>query len=241
MTEAKLSGRRVSEAAVRAIEQPEFTETWHPYAHKVVLNVLARAFLKEGLSIVRKEYSLSKDGSNMFGVWEIEGLEDKEVRLAAGFRNSISKQLSWAIGVGERVFVCDNLVFKAQFIEFRKHTAGLSEKIMVQMAQKAIHQIVTIQFTELKAWHTSLKEYSLTEERYSVLVVKALKQGLIRPSKFYKFVELYESERYSASLHGLHGAMTELIRDDRLFQNERRNRQIAGFIDEAQAESSTRS
>lgn len=233
MTEATLSGTRVSEKEVRAVPQPEFTETWHPFAHKIVLDVLARAFRKEGFDIARKEYSLSNDGSNMFGVWEVEGVETKDVRLAAGFRNSISKQLSWAVGVGERVFVCDNLIFKARFIEFHKHTQGLTQQIMVAMAQSAIRQIVTTQFDELKTWHKSLKEYELDERQSSVLIVRALKRKIIRSSRFDEFIGLYESERYERTLYGLHGAMTELVRDERLFRTERRSRQIAEFIDES--------
>ena len=233
MTKATLLGTRAREGEVRAVKQPKFTKTWHPWAHGTTLNVLAEAIEKEGLKPIQKEYSLSNNGDNMFGVWEIQGMETKEVRLAIGFRSSISKQLAWAVGVGERVFVCSNLIFKAQFIELRRHTAGLDESVMITMAQRAIHQIVTKEFDEIKAWHENLKGISLEERRCSVLIVRALKRKIIRPSQFDQFIELYESKRYSKTLHGLHGAMTEVVRDERLFRVERRTRQIAEFIDEA--------
>jgi len=233
MTEAQLSGKRTTEEAVCAVEQPDFTETWHPYAHSVVVDVLSKAMLHEGLVTVKREYSLSEDRTNMFGVWEVKGTETEEVRLAIGFRNSTSKQMAWAIGVGERVFVCSNLIFRAKFIEMHKHTAGLSEEVMVNMARKAIYQIVNTGFEELKVWHEELKGYSLTEEHSSMFMVRALRRRIIRPAKFKKFIELYDSTSYSATLHGLHGAMTEMVRDDKLYINERRNRDISRFIDES--------
>jgi len=234
MTAGKLTGRRVSEEVVRSIEQPDFTKSWHPYSHRIVLDVLEAAVEQEDLIVGEKKYSLSGNGSNMFGVWNILNIKTEEVRLVIGFRNSVSKQLSWAIGGGLDVFVCENLIFRAKFTEFRRHTASFSDEAMIVMARRIIRRVVQRDFTELVNWQNDLKQYPLTEAQSSVLMMRALKEDTVPTQKLYQLIHLYEkSERYTQTLHGFHGAFTEIAKEDSFFTNEWRNQRIAKLIDKA--------
>ena len=232
MVKASLSGTRAKEQEVRAVAQPKFTNTWHPWAHGKVLDVLGNVCKAENLKVARKEYSLSRSGANMFGVWEIDGMQTGETRFAAGFRSSTIKEFALAFTTGARVFVCDNLMFQGTFIEIHKHFATLTIETMTNMVRKVFTQTLS-GYREFSQWHEGLKKVKLSEPQSASLIVKAMKSGVLGVMKFEQFCELYESERYASTLHGFHGAMTELIRDNNLVQTQVKHKQISKFITDA--------
>ena len=116
----------VSESQVRMEEAPSRTATWNPLPHRDVIDAVAAACVKHNWLVERKVYSM-KQSSKMFAVWDLKTMQGSIVKtsdntLSIGIRNSIDKRLSVGLCAGERVFVCDNLCFKGDFVLFRKHT-----------------------------------------------------------------------------------------------------------------------
>lgn len=221
---------RVSEGIVRAEPRPEFTPTWHPYSHAEILDVMEKACQKRKIEIVRKEYSIRKN-SKMFGVWEVN-IGHSDFNFAIGIRNSIDKSHSVGLCAGERVFVCDNLLFRGDFILFRKHTSRLDFEELTLIADETL-EAVYFKFEELVEWHESLRKLSLSREQASLLIVAAMRKEIIPPSKFSKFYDLYfgSESKYSKTLHGFHGATTELMRENNLLTIQSKNDQLCRFID----------
>ena len=85
----------VSEEKLRAVPEPEFTDTWHPLSHAKVIDVIESVVSEYDLKVARKRYAAAQDGQVMFGVWTIEG---EQVRMIHGerlhpaimFRNSVN-------------------------------------------------------------------------------------------------------------------------------------------------------
>ena len=140
------STRRVTELEVRKEPKPEFTPTWSPYSHAEVLDSIGSACTQLNINIVRKEYSIRKN-SKMFGVWEVN-LGHQEVNFAIGIRNSIDKTHSVGLCAGERVFVCDNLIFSGDFVLFRKHTSRLELEDLTILAKESL-ELLYFKFEEL--------------------------------------------------------------------------------------------
>lgn len=224
--------KRVSEEIVRAEAQPVFTDSWHPYSHGQVLDAIGLAVKDAGFKIERKEYSLSP-GALMFGVWEVNR-QDEEERFAIGIRNSINKTMAVGLCAGQRVFVCDNMVFSSEFVLFRKHTGMLDEDEIVFMAREAVAQVVP-QWDRIRAWHEGLKSTEINVQQTSVLTIAAMRQGLINPKQFDRWNELYygngKPSKYTPTLHGWHGATTELMNDIVLYRNSARQARLNDFID----------
>lgn len=223
---------RVSEAAVRAEVRPEFTATWHPWSHGDVLDAVGDAVSRAGFKVERAEYSMSA-GDQMFAVWEIDK-GDPESRFAIGIRNSIAKSLAVGICAGRRVFVCDNLAFSSSFVLFRKHTNGLDIDELFLMARTAMATVVP-QWDHLKAWHERMKRVNLTIREESAITIAALRRNIIQAREFADFERLYHGNgapaKYTATLHGWHGAVTELWNDKALMANAARQKALNDFID----------
>ena len=60
-----------SESEVIAVPQPEFTDTWKPFSHKAVIDVVANTLEEKGIGVIDKTYSLTQNGKNVFppGPW----------------------------------------------------------------------------------------------------------------------------------------------------------------------------
>jgi hypothetical protein len=225
------SSTRVPEAIVRAAPEPAFTKTWRPYSHGAVLDCLAAATKEMKFDVVRKDYSITKNQARMFGVWEIGNKADDELSFAIGFRNSIDKHFAVGLCAGERVFVCDNLIFDSEFILFRKHSGQLSRDELQLTAIEAM-KTVTNRFELLKNWHGKLKEVGIDHKEAALLTVAAMRKELIPPSNYPKFHDLFfdKSTKYTPTLHGWHGAVTELYKDQSLLTVQYKNAELNKFI-----------
>jgi len=228
----------VTEAVVRREPAPAFTSTWHPHSHAAVIDAVDAACKKHGWEIERKVYSL-KPGEKMFGVWDLKTMDNSLVKtsentLSIGVRNSINKEMSVGLCAGERVFVCDNMVFRGDFVLFRKHTGQLSSEELFIMADEAL---LTLQarYNALLTWHESLKEFKLSDANASLLAVAAMRRPypLISPSQFDDFGKLYfdDRPRYTPTLHGFHGAVTEMFQKHPMFYLMQRNERLVNFLD----------
>jgi hypothetical protein len=223
---------RVTEEIVRAEPCPDFTATWHPYSHAAVLDAMAGAVADAGFAIERREYSMSPN-DKMFGVWEINKSND-ELRFAIGIRNSIAKSMAVGLCAGERVFVCDNMVFSSEFILFRKHTGWLDTDELTLMAREAVAAVIP-NWSRIQAWHDRMKSVELDIRSASMITVAAMRRGIISPAHFGEWNDLYHGNgvpaKYTPTLHGWHGATTELMNGLALYRNAARQTQLNAFID----------
>lgn len=215
---AHVNSRRVSEADVMAVPEPPFTETWHPVAHARVLKALEEAASRIELGIKDRAYSMSKNGELMFGSWQLELDADEERAYEIGIRNSINKRFAIGLTAGTRVFVCDNLAFTGEFIDFRKHTNGVDDAELERLAEGAFEKAVP-QLKLFDEWHRSLKTVNLEEDMAKLLTFDAMERGIVSPSRFKEFLECMKTERetHGDTLYAWHGAVTRLMRADSLF------------------------
>ena len=230
---AQKDTRRVPEAIVRAVEPPDFTETWRPYAHSQVLDAMEKACAEANLVPSQREYSLSTTGSRMFGVWQIMDLQNAEagVCLALGIRNSLDKTMAVGLCAGEKVFVCDNLVFQSEFVVFRKHSGLLEVEEIRLLAKEALANVLD-RFHELSMWHQGLHEARLNRQESALLTLAAMKTGIVPPSQYPQFYDLFiaQAAKYESTMFGFHGAVTEMVRETSLFNIHERNEMLEGFI-----------
>lgn len=224
--------KRVSEAEVMAVAEPQWTPTWHPIGHAKVVNALTQAVEDRGLAVRSQEYSLSANGLKMFGVWDIDAGSDDHC-YSLGFRNSMDKSMALGITAGDRVFVCDNMCFSGDYIAFRKHTGGLNLDDLVWMADQAI-EVTMKKMVEFTAWHDKMRGVSLTGDQVKCMTFDFMKQGVFAPSQFKAFGDAVREEyvlRKERDVYMMHGGVTRLMRDKSLFQIADSSRRLAGVCD----------
>lgn len=232
--------KRVEESVVKAIPEPEFTKTWHPVGHGRVIDVMAAACKDYGLEIVNKEYSINKNGSKMFGVWDLDHGGNGGMGFSLGLRNGIAKNMLLGVCAGTRVFVCDNLCFSGTFIKFRKHTSGLDDEELLSIAEEAIGGAI-IEMDKLSEWHKSLKEVYVPRPDFKGMVFDMMQKGVFSPSGFNEYMNHLEDEKKiihgtaldgANSLFAVHGAATRLMRSWNLLRVGDATKILNGICDD---------
>jgi len=230
-------GSRVTEAEVRAVPAVDFTNTWRPYRHGIVLDAVNGALGRKGLEITRGEYGLSNDGFDMFAVLHVkaDGLPVlKGTEPSLGVRSSMAKRLSLGLCVGFHTFVCDNLAFHSDVVLFRKHTGRLSEEEILRLADDAVGQIAP-RMRHLTDWMTVMAGVVLSKSMAIALFGAAVVAGVLPGSQMESAYEaLYRGDHYESdrgNLRGWYGAVTEVIGQRRsLVGYHAANKKVNDFI-----------
>jgi hypothetical protein len=100
----------IDRQALAHIDAPPPTETWYPLKHAVVLDRVCETLEGAGFVIDSTQLSVARNNNRFFGVIRLLNWVTNECSLAVGIRNSTDKSYPIGFCVGERVFVCDNLV-----------------------------------------------------------------------------------------------------------------------------------
>lgn len=225
---------RVTRNEIMAINSPEFTKTWHPISHSEVIKSLDATLKEKGIGIRQETYSVKNEGKNIFGTWVLD-IEKKGTFLQMGFRNSISKNFAVGICAGTWVVACSNMMFKGEFIEFRKHTSGISYNELLEIEDRALDQVIE-QGNSIIKWQDSLRKYELAGPKFKQITYDAMDQGVLAPNHFKVFQEAHAAElELSKSKHGslyeFHGAVTRMNRDLNLFTIDSRTRELCNLCD----------
>ncbi len=220
---------KVTEAEVIQVPAVPFTNSFHPIHHRHIIDAIRSGVVATGLEIVNTQYVLGNNGKRMFGVWDLSGGSD-EMCWSIGIRNSMDKSMALGITAGTRVFVCENLAFSGEFVEFRKHTKGLVLDELEFMAYRAMKKMVA-NLTKFQSWHEGLKSFSLTEWDAKILLVEIMTNNIIPPSKFARFSDLYFGGVYDQTLWGFHETVTDVLRDNNLLTLPKKNKMLNGVLD----------
>lgn len=236
---AHVDTKRVPVEVVMDVPTPDRTRTWGTIGHGQLINTLKEAIGNTDLAIRREEYSLSKDGGKMFGVFTLESDNVEKARML-GFRNSIDKSLAVGLTAGERVTVCDNMVFSGEFIDYHVHRARLTVEVL-QIAAKTALQSMLVKMEEFEVWHEDLNKYAIERVDAEALTFRAVESGVLSPGKFGKFHELFFEKRneendayYDDTLYGFHGAITQLWNKNSLIGTAPRHEGLVKLLNTAQ-------
>jgi hypothetical protein len=238
---AHVDTKRVTVDEVIAVPTPERTKTWGAIGHGDLIETLKYATKEADLEIRREDYSLSKDGGRLFGVFTLTGKSAEKASML-GFRNSIDKTLAVGLTAGTRVTVCDNMVFSGEFIDYHKHIGKLTLDGLRDAARIAVASM-RIKIVQFETWHDELHTFSLTRADAEALTFRAVEQGVLSPGKFGKFHELFFEKRnedndayYKDTLHGFHGAMTQLWNRNSLIGTAPRHEGLVKIMNDAKTD-----
>ncbi len=210
---------RCTEADVRNVPEPEWTDTWHPISHARCIDTIENALSNKGLflKLQKTEYSLSKDGKQCYSTLVL-GNGSKELSQTLIWRNALNKYFSFGICGGTHAWACSNLQMFGEFVEFRKHTSGMDDTELLRVVSKGI-DVIYPKIAAYRVWHLALHNIKFTSENAKALAYEAFQEGIISRSKFTEFHNLLfgEQAKYNPhELYGFHGTCTQLMRDMRM-------------------------
>jgi len=103
---------------------PVKTASYTPVPHKEYVNDILEAADKKGFSLVRSNYSSSREGNIMSGrlvfTGDVSGMD-----MMVGIVNSYDKSKVAMIGIGSQVIICENGLLIADYTMKRKHTTNV--------------------------------------------------------------------------------------------------------------------
>lgn len=150
---------------------------WYPIAHARVVH-FARNMLKDsGFSIKRERFGLSQDNHRFFGVVDLDTPIIEGVSMTVGLRNSTDKTFPLGFCAGTRVFVCDNLAFKAELIVKKKHTLN-GEKNFTEAITHAVGSLKGFKDVEAERIKRFLAQ-ELTEDQADAIILRSLERGIL--------------------------------------------------------------
>ena len=117
--------RWVDYQAACKVELPEPTKTYRVVSNKYAIDRTKELILNDiNAEVESEKYVLSGKDQRMFGVISLRAdWIDPKLPLSIGLRNSYDKSVGLGVAYGQKVFVCDNLMFDADcFMKVRRHT-----------------------------------------------------------------------------------------------------------------------
>lgn len=178
--------------------QDEFHGDHTPIRHDLVVDLSKQAINRCGYDITSEEYSLLQTSAfdnetgrhihlpngeikpekdNMFGYLEVrrrntEGMRD--ITHVVGIRNSNTMDSKASLGCGERVFVCDNMAFSAEFLIFRKHTKNIKAELPERM-NDCVEELAA-EFMRAEARVEIYKQANLRDEDVHDIMMRSIQQ-----------------------------------------------------------------
>jgi hypothetical protein len=220
---------------------PPATNTYQPIGHDYFVDLVEDTLTRRGFEIMDQVHGLNNGGSDYFGAFKVKSfLTTDDYALMVGMRNSHSKRFGAGIVTGANVFVCDNMSFSGEVKAVRKHTAGESGNILVDLPQivaGAVSKMVG-QAEFQNARFEAYKERQLRTFEAEHIMVEMLRQGIMNAHRFPKMVQQWDAPdhdeftRTGKSAWRLFNAATEAMKGSNVVELARKTEKLHILTDE---------
>ncbi len=169
--------REVSREELNQIEAPPPTQTWFPVRHSTVVESVSDLLQTGGFQVQKATYALSRQNARMFATLDLATALCPGVSLAVGLRNSTDQSFPLGFCAGSRVFICDNLAFRAELLVARKHTRFGQERFREAIAQAvgSLGQFQQVEADRIRRFQA----LTLSDERAESLILRSFERGFV--------------------------------------------------------------
>ena len=182
---------------VCAIETPHATPSWRPIAHGRLVETLENAAQAHGANVVQSAHLLGRDGARYFGLYQVNiPSAAGDVASVLGLRNSHDKAFRAGIMAGDAPFVCSNLCFHNEIVLGRKHTAGMSLRVMEMCMLEVVSRLIEARGL-IDARNERLKNTRLNDARAHDIIIQAARAGACAPSHVAKVADQWHTPEHA--------------------------------------------
>lgn len=219
---------------VEAVATPEATDNWQPIPHAALLGRVRETLTRGGLTVVREQHGLWRDGARYFGTLDLtNGHNQPDYGLAVGLRNSHDMSFAAGLACGSRVFVCDNLSFSAEVVFARKHTTNINRDL-AQLVSRAIGELGALrvaQDTRIAAY----KQLQLTDGQTHDLLIQSVDRRILPITQVPAVLDEWRTPKHEefAPRTGwsLFNAYTEVLKASNQLELPKRTQALHGLLD----------
>jgi hypothetical protein len=138
---------------------------------------------------------VNKANTQFFGTLDLDTTLVPGVSLAVGIRNSTDKTFPLGFCAGNRVFICDNLAFRAELLVRRKHTR-FGEVRFGNAISTAVTSLRS--FAEVEGQRVGLMQQTeVSDDRAHALILKAYLRSVVSFKLLHDIVRQWEQPAYS--------------------------------------------
>jgi hypothetical protein len=167
----------ISRAQLASVQAPPNSATWFPIKHSDVLDAVLETVDQSGFAVEKMRLAVSRHGAQFFGTLDLRSPIADGVSLAVGVRNSTNQTLPIGFVAGTRVFVCDNLAFRAELIVKKKHTVHGGVRFR-EAITRAVGELEAFRAVEARRIER-MRDTQLTNDQADALILRACYQHRI--------------------------------------------------------------
>ena len=220
--------KRISETKILNVSNPEYTDTYSPYSHRMVKEATESALRDLGFFTQEKFYSCSNDGANVVSLWRLNS-ERALGNVCIAWRNSLNK--FWSVGYCEALMddFYKRIISFGKFANIRRHTGQLTDEGLHHLVKLTVHKSLE-KIDSLVAWHNELAGIEFDESTAERLVSLAMRESALLPKNFKDFDQSFFTNPIF-NLRAFYNDLISLIKDDHLQRLMEYSIKITRFIE----------
>ena len=176
------------------------TPTHCPMPHWFVRDLVVKEVEREGTyEIINEEIGVSHKEKNAFGYLELMLKkpiyeEHEDSTLVYAFKNSNRRDFKATVGLGDKVFICDNLSLVAEWIVGAKHTKNVNNTLSERLYY--LNKSLADNGKRLNDLITTLKSHIIGNKLADHLMVECVRKGAITKTKIDKIDKEWRKPSY---------------------------------------------
>lgn len=197
--------RIVDRESISTFESPESTRTWNPVPFETLLNSVETEMSNRKMSVRKASHALSHDNNRMFAVMDLhalgdgivpsDGLQSAGQNISLALQSSYDKHLSAKLGLGSRVWVCDNLAFSAEIVFKKRNTADILYKLP-DLITKAFDQLPGLIYNQ-QEMQEHWKKKIISDEFAHDSICNIIRHNLLPGSHIKNIFKYWDNPEYT--------------------------------------------
>jgi hypothetical protein len=215
------------------VQTPGATKTWQPIPHLALLQLVEKALLSRGFTVLEQAHGLSHDQGRYFGLLQVSNNHPgHETHKVVGVRNSHDMTFSAGVVAGSQVLVCDNLCFAGEIQIARKHTPRIMDDLprMTHDAVLGLNRYWEMQQTRISVY----RRRRITDQQAHDLIIQSVDSGVMANSYIPKVLDEWRHPRHREfkprNLWSLQNGFTEVFKG-RIDLLPERSMRLHGVLD----------
>jgi len=124
----------VNLSALTSAPIPDKTNSYTPISHGEIVDLIQNEAVKRNLTIVGDSYKVNSDLTRVIGYFDIKS-NNLDLGMRVAFKNSYDKSMSFGIGMGSVVWICENGVISGEVVLKRKHTGSADDDARLKIIE----------------------------------------------------------------------------------------------------------
>jgi len=226
---SKTSHSYVDQGKLYEVSCPEWTDTWHPIPHAIIVDQFNRALETRGIGVRGRKIAVWGSDNNMgvpFG-GNMHVTNTLDIPVGSGSRagfikfdymSSVIKRFKLMGLGGIWKQICSNGMMGWSWMDVlaRKHTQKLDYDILPTMMLDTVDAVVA-QGHEVMDWQESLTKWYVNPDQFKILAFNMIDKGVLPVGSALKFRDaVAEETEYNygyRTLYEIHSGVTQLLRD----------------------------